>query len=403
MSNPTIFKRFVFYIFFILAVLFFQACKEKQAKTPAPVKTYPVVEVSKIDVIGYTSFPVSIEGRINNDVQAKISGYIKEVLVDEGASVHKGQILFRLETNSLDQSANAARSNVSASKSAIAAAQAAVDAAQLEVNKLRPLVDKKIISNMQLQTAEANLSSAKARLAQAQAGSLQAQADFRGITENINYSTIRSPINGVVGKIPFRIGSLVGPSDQTPMTTVSEINEVYAYFSMNEKDYFDFLTKTKGSSLAAKLKNLPPVELILANGDIYAHKGRIEAATGQIDPGTGTISFRAVFPNPERLLSNGNSGIIRIPRKINNVLAIPETATFEQQGVVNVFKVAKDTVATAIIKVSERVNNLAIVPTGLQEGDIIIANGIGGLKNGDKIKPQIVSFDSITTTIKPVF
>lgn len=366
-------------------------------------RMYPVIVVPTKNVTGYSETPSSIQGRINNDVRAKISGYINQVLVDEGQPVSRGQVMFRLETNILSQNASAAQSGVSAAAASVNAARAAVNAANVEVNKLLPLVEKNIISDVQLQTARANLATAQAQLKQAQAGQTQAQANYRSAAANVDYSVIRSPINGIVGKLPSRVGTLVGPTDPTPITTVSDISEVYAYFSMNEKDYLDFLKNTPGVSVSEKLNNLPMVELELANGEIYPEKGRIQAVTGQIDPQTGTILFRASFPNQRRLLSNGNSGVIRIPRNYENVLVVPQASTFEQQGVVYVYKVNKDTVTQVVVGILDRIDNMALIGGGINKGDTIVASGIGGLKTGTAIKPKMTSFDETVQAIKPIF
>ena len=395
------------------------ACKnnENQVAAAPQAKSYPVIEVPVKTVIGYDEFPTTIQGKNNNEVRAKISGYITNVYVDEGDYVQKGQRLFSLETNTLNQEANAAKAGVRASDSQIEAAdasiqtaKAAVDAAQVEVNKLIPLVEKGIISNVQLETAKANLNSAKSQLSQAraaksqaQAGKGQAEANLNSIYANINYSVIRSPISGVVGKINQREGSLVGPTGTTPITTVSETGEVFAYFSMNESDYLDFLSQTEGSNLDQKLSNLPEVDLVLANGNTYEEKGNIETVTGQIDPQTGTVQFRASFNNKNKLLSNGNSGTIRIPKEYVNVAVVPEQATFEQQGIVYVYKVVQDTTLSTVVELTDRVNNMAIIASGVNQGDVVVANGVGNLRSGTAIQPQVVAIDSILQTLQPVF
>ena len=392
------------FLFITAWSLLFFACKKSNPSTPPNVvKSYPVITVEDRTLSSYKEYPVNIEGQNNNDVRAKVSGYIKSVLVDEGQIVTKGQVLFRLETNMLNQNASAARSGVIAAQANVKAAEASVVAAQVEVSKIRPLVEKKIISQVQLETANANLLSAQSQLRQAEAMLNQAKANNNSINENIAYAVIRSPINGVVGKLPLKVGSLVGPSDQTPLTTVSDINILYAYFSMNESDYLDFLEKSPGKSVAQKLKNLDAVTLILANEKPYNHKGKVEAVTGQIDPTTGTIRFRASFPNPERLLSNGNSGKIRMPFSYPNVITIPESSTFEQQGKVIVYKVEADSVVSTVINVLDRVNNFAVVGSGLKKGDQIVASSISGLRTGTKIKANHVNMDSIVKELKPIF
>ncbi|SHL76754.1 membrane fusion protein, multidrug efflux system [Chryseobacterium carnipullorum] len=386
-----------------IAAFSLTACK-KEAPKQDGAKPYPVINVEAKSIVGYQTFPATIQGRVNNDVRAKIQGYITQVLVDEGQYVTKGQPLFRLETNILTENAAAAKAGIGAAESTIAASQAAVNAAQVEVNKLKPLVAKNIISDVQLQTAQANLSQAKAQLQQSIAAKQQASANYKGVAANIEYSIIRAPISGVIGKLPLKVGSLVGPTDQTALTTISDTSELFAYFSMNEKEYFDFLEKSPGATMSEKIKNLPMVELQLANGSIYSEKGRIEAITGQIDVTTGTIQFRVAFTNPQKLLSNGNSGSIRLPKTYDNVLVIPESATYEQQGIVYAYKVDKgDTARNVVINVIDRIDNMALIKSGVNKGEMIVAAGIGGLKPGTAVKPKPVKMDSLVQSIKPKF
>lgn len=385
-----------------LASLAVLSCKKGEEKKDGP-KPYPVVSVEVKNVTGYDEYPASIRGIVNNDVRAKIQGYITQVLVDEGQYVSAGQPLFRLETNILTENADAAKSGVSAAQANVQAAKAAVNAAQVEVNKLKPLVDKNIISSVQLQTALANLARAQAQLSQAIASEHQATASYKSVKANIDYSIIRAPISGVVGKLPFKVGSLVGPSDATPLTTISDTHSVYAYFSLNEKGYLDFLEKSYGATVPEKIRNLPLVELKLANGSIYSEKGRIEVTTGQIDPTTGTIQFRVGFPNPAKLLSNGNSGTIRFPKFYNNALVVPESATYEQQGIVYLYKVEKDTAKNSVIEVQDRVDNMIIIKSGINKGEKVVAAGIGSLKPGAAIVPKPIKFDSLVQSVKPIF
>lgn len=207
-----------------------------------------------------------------------------------------------------------------------------------------------------------------------------------------------------MGAINFREGALVSPGEPTPLTVVSDIENVYAFFSMNERDYLDFMQNAEGATMQEKLENLPPVELQLVNGQIYSEKGEIQTVTGQVDRSTGTISFRAMFPNPGRILANGNSGTIRIPETYENVPVVPQASTFEQQGKVHVFTVQGDTVAISrVINVLDAVNNLYVVASGIEPGEKIIAKGVGLVRSGMAVQPQPASFDSIANTLQPVF
>lgn len=367
------------YSFTILSMiaLMFASCKQEQQQAPQQqALPLTVTEVPQKNVRSYTTYPTTIEGTINSEVRAKVSGYIQKVLVDEGQKVRKGQALFKLETQSLSQDANAAK--------------ARVNVAQVEVNKLKPLVEKNIISEVQLETAKANLA--------------QAKSTYNSVVANIGYATVTSPVDGFVGAIPYREGSLVSATSAKPLTTVASIERVFAYFSMNETEYLDFLQQTEGKTLQDKIANFPKVELQLANGQTYEQKGTIETVTGQIDPNTGTVSFRAVFDNPNMLLTNGNSGTIKIPNTYENALVVPQSATYEQQGQTYVYTVGEGNAATStLITVEDKTDLFYIVNSGVKTGDLIVVKGIGKLRNGMPIQPQKVAFDSIVKPIKPLF
>ncbi len=344
-----------------------------QQAAPPP---FPVAQVQPKTVTGHTDYPATIEGVVNSDVRAKTTGYIEKVYVDEGQKVEKGQLLFKLETQSLSQDAGAAK--------------ARVDLAQVEVDKLIPLVEKNIISPVQLETAKANLA--------------QAKANYSSIVANIGYATIKSPIDGYVGSINFREGTLVGPSDATPLTTVSEIDQVYAFFSFNEAQYIDHLQRSNGKSKAERIKNSPDLSLVLANGKIYSEKGRIQTSTGQINQSTGTIKIRAAFDNPNEILTNGNSGKIRFPIEYKDAIVVPQSATFEQQGNIMIFKLGAENIAeTTILKIKGTVNNLYVVDSGVEESDKIIVSGVGKLRNGMAISPQETSFEEAIAPIATLF
>ncbi len=364
-------------ILLVVGAIFIVSCQPDQqgSQLSQPV-SLAVVEVPEKTVTGYISYPASLEGAVTSGVRAKVSGYITAVLVDEGEKVRKGQSLFRLETQTLSQDAEAASANV--------------NAARVEVNRLKPLVEREIISEVQLQTAEARLA--------------QAEAAFNSITANIAYATIKSPIDGYVGAISFREGSLVSPADPTPLTTVSDVDVIYAFFAMNERDYLDFIQKTDGENLSQKINNFPAVQLRLVNDSIYKEPGKIETVTGQVNPTTGTVKFRAAFSNPNRILSSGNSGNILVPKTYENVAVVPEAATFERQGRVYVYRVVGDTIAVETsINVVDRINDVIVINSGVKTGDKIVAEGVGKLSNNMPISPRMKDFDEVADVREVVF
>ncbi|MGR7812599.1 efflux RND transporter periplasmic adaptor subunit [Lacinutrix undariae] len=363
----------------LLAVFFLViSCgnKEQAAAPQAPPAAIPVTQLQAKTVTGYTEYPATIEGIVNSDVRAKTSGYVEKVYVDEGQKVRKGQVLFKLETQSLSQDAGAAK--------------ARVNVAQVEVDKLIPLVEKNIISAVQLETAKANLA--------------QAKANYSGVSANVGYATIKSPIDGYVGAINFREGALISPSDVSPLTTVSEISQVYAFFSFNEAQYINLLQNAEGKTKAERIKNSPDLSLILANGKMYSEKGRIQTSTGQINQSTGTIAIRAAFDNPKEILTNGNSGKIRLPIEYKDAIVVPQSATFEQQKDIVIYTLGEDNkIKATLIKIAGVVGNLYVVESGLKLGDKIIITGVNKLRNGATISPQDTPFEEAVKPIAPLF
>ena len=373
-------KHFLYLLFSLVGFsIFLTSCnndKGNQGRTGQQALPFPVITVPSETITAYDTYPTRLEGIINSQVYAKTSGYITDVLVDEGQKVRKGQTLFTLETQSLSQDAAAAKANV--------------NAAQVEVDKLKPLVEKNIISNVQLETAKAKL--------------LQAQSSYNSIAATIGYSTIKSPVDGYVGSINMREGSLVSPSSQTPLTAVVDIDKVYAFFALNEKQYLDFIQNSEGKSLNEKIKNMPKVRLLLANGQLYPVEGTIETVNSQVNAATGTVSFRAIFDNPNGLLSSGSSGQIQIPRVYEDATLVPAVSTFERQGITYTYRVQGDTLAIpSSIDILDRVGNLLIVDKGINPGDKIVARGVDKLRGNTPIQAQPVAFDSIVKGLKKVF
>ncbi|WP_090997749.1 efflux RND transporter periplasmic adaptor subunit [Pedobacter insulae] len=355
------------------------------ASTPQP---YPVFEVNPQSTTLDSDYPATIEGIENVDIRPKVDGFIERIYVDEGALVKKGQLLFTINAPQYEQ-------QVRTASAAISSAEADVNAAQLQVNKTKPLVEKDIISKYELESAQLTLQSKKAALAQTKAALVNAKV-------NLGYTKITSPVNGVVGAIPFKTGSLVSGTSAQPLTTVSNTSKVYAYFSLNEKQLLDFSNTYQGKTLAEQMRNIPPVGLVLANGSVYAQKGKIESINSQINKSTGAVSLRATFPNPAAVLKNGASASVRIPQHIDEVILIPQKSTTDLQGKKFVYVLGDSAkVVNTLIEVMQNTKGkFYVVTKGLKAGDKVVLEGFQSLRDGTKINPQEKNTDSVYAEIK---
>jgi membrane fusion protein (multidrug efflux system) len=269
------------------------------------------------------------------------------------------------------------------------AAKASLEDAELNVNKLGPLVQNNVISDVQLKSAQAALNVARANVAQTSAAVQSARI-------NLGYTSITAPASGYIGRIPYKMGSLVGRSTPDPLTVLSETKDVHAYFSMSELNFQQFKDQFAGNTIEEKIKQMPPVELVLATDSAYAQKGKVELAEGQFDKTTGTINFRATFPNAQGLLRSGNTGKIRIVRNLGNSIVIPQEATFELQDKIFVYAVGdSNKVASRPITVAGTSGNYYLVQGGVNQGEKIVYTGLDRLRDGAVIQPKPMSLDSL--------
>ncbi|MBN9295872.1 MAG: efflux RND transporter periplasmic adaptor subunit [Filimonas sp.] len=367
-----------------IAVLAYSCTSSAGSSTMAapPPQALPVVKLNTSSATTYQEFPASLEGTVNVEIRPQVIGYLEKIYVDEGAYVSKGQPLFKINDRVYNEQSSNAIANVQA-------AQANMEKAQIEVNRLTPLVQGKVISEVQLKAAQSAYDAAKANYAQAKA--VKGNADI-----NVGYTLITAPVSGYIGHIPFKTGSLVGRGEAEALTVLSEVNNVYAYFSMSESDFLHFTADIAGKSVEEKLHHIAPVELQLPDNTIYGQKGKIELVQGQFNRTSGTISFRAVFPNNEKLLRSGITGKIRIPSLHQNQMVVPQEATYELQDKVFVFAVAdSNKVVSKLINISGKSGNYYLIDKGLNSGETIVYSGLQRLRDGMVIAPQTISMDSI--------
>lgn len=386
---PTTLKQILLSNIFI-ATLTLYSCNSSSGNETGqqPAPPLQVIAVNRMSATTYQEFSASLEGSKDIEIRPQVEGYLDRIYVDEGTYVRRGQPLFQINSRPYTEQLNNA-------KAALAAARANLANAQINVSKLTPLVQNNIISEVQLKTAKTAYDVAAANVTQAQAMVNSAQI-------NLGYTLIKAPVDGYVGTIPHKAGSLVGLSTAEPLTVISDIKEIYAYFSLSENDFLRFKTQFAGNTVEEKLRQMPPVDLVLPDGTVYAQKGKIKTVAGQFDNSIGAISFRASFPNAERLLRSGNTGKVRIPVVHNAILVIPQEATFEIQDKVFVFVVGdSNKVLSKPIVIEGKTGTYYFVESGLQAGDKIVFSGTGNLKDGMMINPQFISTDSLLRA-KPI-
>lgn len=358
-----------------LVTLLLVSCGNGKNEAPKQeAAVYPTAVVSEQNTTLESVYPAIIKGQEDIEIRPRVDGFIDAIYVDEGSFVKKGQALFKINSPQSEQALLSAQASVTS-------AQAAVNTAKLNVDRIRPLAEKGIVSKVQLETTENAHQSAIAVLAQAQAMMSQARAA-------LGWTNVTSPVDGIVGSITFRQGSLVDKN--YVLTTVANTSNVYVFFSLNEKDLMDFLQRAPGNTQAEKIKNMPEVSLILADGTTYSEKGKIETISGLVNTTTGSVNFRAEFPNSQGLLRSGTSGKVSIPRHLENVFVVPQKATFAQQDKVLIYKVQGDSVVQTPISVLPIPGgkDYAVVGGSLSSGDRIVVDDVITLRNGKKIKVQ---------------
>ena len=357
----------------ILCAVALASCKQPQTQTAQKENYYETMEITLGDRTLTTGYSAAISGVQTVEIRPQVSGMITDILIEEGESVTKGQVLFIIDQTPYKAAYEIAVANVKS-------AEAALSTAQLILESNKNLYEQDVVSEFDMMTAQNDLTEAEARLALCKAEEVNA-------SNNLSYTEVRSPVNGVASMIPYRVGALVNSSIAQPLVTVSDDSRVYAYFSMAENQMLDMVQQY--GSLNNAIRQMPEVELIMSNGEKYEHTGKINAISGTISESTGAVSIRAVFNNRNHLLRNGGSGTIIIPTTLKDAIVIPQSATYELQDRVFVYKVVDGKASSTEIHVAPQNNGIEyIVTDGLELGDIIVAEGAGLIKEGTPIKSK---------------
>ncbi len=350
------------------------ACTGGPETPPAP-ETIPVTRVISIDTNLHTDYVAEIAAVQNVEIRAQVSGYLEKIFADEGQYVREGQLLFKINEAGY-------REELNRTKAIYRIAASEARSAEIELTNVTQLFRKNVVSSTELEIAKNKFASANAKVEEALANEEAAE-------HKLSYTQIRAPFNGFINRIPFKIGSLI--DEGSLLTSISENNHVFAYFDVSEKEYLAYAENSLKDSTGSK-----KVDLILADGKMHEQSGRIETIEGEIDGSTGNIAFRARFPNPDKILKHGASGKVRMTKRLINVLAIPQKATFEIQDKLYVYVVNKDNkLEIRNVTASHRLSHLFIISKGLKDKDMIVYEGIQNVGDGSVINPRFIAMKEI--------
>lgn len=343
------------------------ACGEKAGNTEKKKTNYPLFTIELTDRVLVADYAATLKGCQTVEIRPQVSGMITDIRINEGDIVGRGQVLFVIDPVPYEAAYEIAVANVKS-------AEAALSTAQLLLQSNQELYEQDVVSEFDLMMARNDLAEAEAKLA-------LSLAEETNASNNLSYTEVKSPVNGVASMIPYRVGALVNSGIASPLVTVADDSYIYAYFSMAENQMLNLIQEY--GSLKKAIDELPEVELRMSNGEIYPQKGRINAISGTISESTGAVSLRASFPNRDRLLRDGGSGTVLIPSERKNCIVIPQSATFELQDRIFAYKVVEGRAVSTPIEVLPQNNGVEyIVESGLKEGDVIIAEGAGLIREG---------------------
>lgn len=335
------------------------SCSDKTIKNEE--QTYLVVNPIIKDTTYEREYAATINSFQNVEIRTKVKGFVEDIYIDEGQKVNKGQILFKLNSKEFEQ-------HVHKAEAAIQSALAELRSTEIEVENTKKLFDKNIVSKSELDLVTTKVNINKAKVNEAKVAKEQALL-------HVEYTKIKAPFNGIINRIPNKKGSLL--DEGALLTSISNNESVFAYFSVSEIDYLDYVQSNNKNNT---------VTLSLANNSIYPHAGTIETTETEFNKETGNIAFRAKFPNPEKLLKEGGTGKILVKKLYKNVIIIPQKSTFEVQGNIYVYLVDKNSkVYSKKINPINRLNNYFVLDRDLTKDDKIIFEGIQTVKTGDKV------------------
>lgn len=352
------------------------SCQTETQTSREENRKIPVTTIVETDISLDRMYVADIQAIQNVELRSRVSGFLEKIHVDEGMFIKKGQLLFTISDQEY-------RAEVSKAKASLNSIIADAKTVELELERVKMLVSKKILSPTELDVAKAKFAAQNARIEEARAALEHAIA-------KLAYTKIYAPYDGIIDRIPLKPGSLL--EEGTLITSVSDISSVFAYFNISENEYLDYLrSKSHARDTEDKI-----VQLVLSDGKQYEFSGQIETVVSEFQENTGSIAFRARFPNPQFLLKHGATGKIKLTNDVDEALMLPQKAVFEIQDKNYVFVVDKaNKVKMRNFTPKARLNDFYIIESGLKKGETIVYEGIQNIKDGMQVSPEMVSLDSL--------
>ncbi|AZA85268.1 efflux transporter periplasmic adaptor subunit [Chryseobacterium lactis] len=334
----------------------------------------PVETVKQGDASVSREYAAAVEGVSNVEIRPQVTGYLSKIFVDEGDYVRAGQSLFKIEDQVF-------REQLKIAQAALITAQANLSTSKIDLDRKKELFKNKMVSDIQVKEAEAAYNAARGAVS-------SSTSSIQSAKINLNFSTIKAPVSGFIGRFNYRLGSLMTPGNQLPITLLSDIHQVYTYFSMSENDFNNFQKQQVGSSVQEVINNTPAVSLLLSGGEKYTEAGKIDAVEGQFNKTTGSITLRAKFNNPNNFLRSGNTGKIVMNQFYSNVILLPIASTRTIQDKVFVFTIKNGKAVMLPVEVNGKAGDQFIVSNGLKAGDQYITTGFDRLQPGTPVVAQ---------------
>lgn len=358
-----------------MSICLLSACSSDKKLEIQKISKYPITNPLEIDTTYVKEYVAEINSIQNVELRSKTKGVIEKIWIDEGKMVSAGQTIYSINNASLKIELHKAEAQI---KTILAEEKTL----EIELENTKRLVNKNIVSKSEQAMIEAKIGATDAKIE-------EIKTEIESIKLQMSFSQIKAPFSGTINRHALKVGAMV--EDGTSLTTISNNSKVFAYFNVSEKEYLDFISKKNDN-----INN--SVDLILANNEPYPFKGKIETIESEIDKNTGSIAFRAIFENPNKILKQGSSGKIRLNQIIRGAIIIPQKATFEVQDKTFIYIVNdKNIVEQRSITPIARLNNLYVVD-GVSTHDKIIVEGIQNVKEGEKVETELVSLRKVITS-----